>query len=47
MTKEEALDVVSQACASVVANLESHQRIQAALQVLASSISEPEPKKGK
>lgn len=47
MTKDEALEVVSQACASVVANLESHQRIQAALQVIASGLSEAETKKAK
>lgn len=33
MTKEEAETIIKQACALVVANLETHQRIQTALEV--------------
>lgn len=34
MNKEEALQIIKQACSMVVANLETHQKIQAAIQVL-------------
>jgi hypothetical protein len=34
MNKEEAIQIIKQACAMVVANLETHQKIQEAIQVI-------------
>lgn len=44
MTNEQAFQIVSNACASVSANLQGHQNIQAALQVLQKSLEEPKTK---
>ncbi len=49
MTNEEALVIIRQACASIQANLDTHQRVQAALhhiekQLLAEN-EQPKPKK--
>lgn len=37
MTKEEALTIIKQACASVVGSLEVHERIQSAIKVIEDS----------
>lgn len=34
MTKEQALDIIKQACASVIGNLEVHTKIQEAIKVI-------------
>ena len=38
MTVQEALNVLSQVCASVSANLETHKKMQEALQVVAVAV---------
>lgn len=43
MTKTEALDIIKQACTSVVANLQTHQTIQQAIKVIEDEIKQPEP----
>ena len=42
MTVQEALQVLSQVCAAVSANLETHKKMQEALQVVAQSVRKPE-----
>lgn len=37
MTVQEALNVLSQVCASVSANLETHKKMQEALQILSQA----------
>lgn len=46
MTKDEAINVIKQACAGVVANLQTHQTIQQAIQVIEAELKpKAEPKK--
>lgn len=41
MTTEEALQIIKEACASVVANLATHQKIQEAIAVLEAKEAKP------
>lgn len=42
MTEEEALTIIKQACASVVGNLEVHDKIQRALKVVEDNLLKSE-----
>jgi hypothetical protein len=45
MKKEEALNVIKQACSSVVANLDTHQQIQSAIRWIEEELTKVESKK--
>lgn len=45
MTKEEAINIIKQACASIAANLETHQQIQTAISVIEEYFKEAKDKK--
>lgn len=41
MNNEQALNIIKQACASIQANLETHNQIQVAIQTIEKSLNEP------